>query len=490
MTGRLTYQLYIDGAWVEGTGSGVVTAYNPSTEQQVGSVPQASLSDVNRAVEAARRAFDEGPWPRMSPTERSEILIRFADEMERRYEELVSICMAETGSTRMLADFLQVGTPLEHFRDMAERVLPRFDFDEPMLPYDKPGMGVGQGIITKEAIGVAALITPFNFPLFLNVCKIGPALAAGCTTVLKPSPYTPLEAFVLGEIADAVGLPPGVLNVVTGDIDASEFLTRHPMVDMVSFTGSDVVGRKVYTQAADSLKKVVLELGGKSANLIMPDADLEAVAPQVVRNMTAHAGQGCSLLTRTIVHRSIHDELIAKVVDILGSVKVGDHANPDVMMGPLISDAQRTRVEKLIQQGQEEGGKVAFGGGRPAGLDTGFFVEPTLFVNVNNSMTIAREEIFGPVGVVIPFDTEDEAISIANDSNYGLGGSVWSANTNNALSIARRLRTGYVDLNGGGPYLSPQGPFGGYKSSGLGREWGSHGLAEFLESKTIHWMVR
>jgi aldehyde dehydrogenase (NAD+) len=299
-----------------------------------------------------------------------------------------------------------------------------------------------------------------------------------------------LEAFVLGEIADAAGLPPGVLNIITGDIEVSEMITRHPMIDMVSFTGSDAVGRKVYTQAADSLKKVVLELGGKSANLIMPDSDLDAVAPQVVRNMTAHAGQGCSLLTRTIVHRSIHEELVAKVVDLLGSVTVGDHSNPDVMMGPLISSAQRTRVEKLIEQGQDEGAKIAFGGGRPPGLDTGFFVEPTLFVNVSNEMTIAQEEIFGPVGVVIPFDTEDEAVRIANDSKYGLGGSVWSANTNNALAIARRIRAGYIDVNGGGPYLSPQGPFGGYKHSGLGREWGAQGLSEFLESKTIHWMVR
>ena len=324
MISQWTYGLFIDGAWEDGSSGEVVTAVNPSTERPVGSVPQASTAQVNRAIEAARRAFDHGPWPRMSASERAGHLSRFAAELERRYEDLVAICMAETGSTRMLADFLQVGTPVEHFRDLVARVLPRFDFDEPMLPYDKPGMGVGQGIVTKEPIGVAALITPFNFPLFLNMCKLGPALAAGCTAVLKPSPNTPLEAFVLGEIAQAAGLPPGVLNIVTGDAEASEYLTRHPMVDIVSFTGSDAVGRRVYTQAAESLKKVVLELGGKSANVIMADADLDAVAEQVVRNMTAHAGQGCSLLTRTIVHRSVHDALVARVVDQLGSVTVGE----------------------------------------------------------------------------------------------------------------------------------------------------------------------
>jgi aldehyde dehydrogenase (NAD+) len=490
MTSQWSYGLFIDGAWEGGSGGDVVTAVNPSTECAVGSVPQASIAEVDRAVEAARRAFDHGPWPRMSATERAAHLTRFAEEMERRYEDLVAICMAETGSTRMLADFLQVGTPVEHFRDLVTRVLPRFDFDEPMLPYDKPGMGVGQGIVTKEPIGVAALITPFNFPLFLNMCKLGPALAAGCTAVLKPSPNTPLEAFVLGEIADAAGLPPGVLNIVTGDAEASANLTRHPMVDIVSFTGSDAVGRRVYTQAAESLKKVVLELGGKSANVIMSDADLDAVAEQVVRNMTAHAGQGCSLLTRTIVHRSVHDALVARVVDRLGSVTVGDHSDPAVTMGPLISAVQRTRVEALIAKGRQEGAEVAFGGGRPAGLDTGYFVEPTLFTGVDNAMTIARQEIFGPVGVVIPFESEDEAIGIANDSDYGLGGGVWSADTSKAIAIARRLQTGYVDVNGGGPYLSPHGPFGGRKHSGIGREWGEHGLTEYLAHKTIHWMVR
>jgi aldehyde dehydrogenase (NAD+) len=490
MISQWTYGLFIDGAWEGGSGGEVVTAVNPSTECAVGSVPQASTAEVNRAIEAARRGFDHGPWPRMSVGERAGHLSRFAEELERRYEDLVAICMAETGSTRMLADFLQVGTPVEHFRDLVARVLPRFDFDEPMLPYDKPGMGVGQGIVTKEPIGVAALITPFNFPLFLNMCKLGPALAAGCTAVLKPSPNTPLEAFVLGEIAQAAGLPPGVLNIVTGDAEASEYLTRHPMVDIVSFTGSDAVGRRVYTQAAESLKKVVLELGGKSANVIMADADLDAVAEQVVRNMTAHAGQGCSLLTRTIVHRSVHDALVARVVDQLGSVTVGDHSDPAVTMGPLISAVQRARVEALIARGRQEGATVAFGGGRPDGLDVGYFVEPTLFIGVDNAMTIARQEIFGPVGVVIPFETEDEAIGIANDSDYGLGGGVWSADTSKAIAIARRLQTGYVDVNGGGPYLSPHGPFGGRKHSGIGREWGDQGLSEYLEHKTIHWMVR
>jgi acyl-CoA reductase-like NAD-dependent aldehyde dehydrogenase len=355
-----------------------------------------------------------------------------------------------------------------------------------MLP--TVGQGIGQGIVTREPYGVAGLISAYNFPFFLNIFKLAPALASGCTTILKPAPTTPLEAFIIGEIADEAGLPPGVLNIVTGDIEAGTALTTHPGVDMVSFTGSDAVGRKVYNQASDSLKKVVLELGGKSANIILDDATLAKVVPDVIMGMTIHSGQGCSLLTRTLVHESLHDELVANVKAGLDYLTVGDPNDPNVTMGPLISAAQRDKVEALIRLGQDEGAQIAYGGGRPTHLDKGFFVEPTLFTGVDNSMQIAQKEFFGPVGVIIPFATEEEAITLANESDFGLGGGVWSADPARALGVARRMRTGTVTLNGGGGGgLSPYAAFGGYKQSGLGREWGAHGLSEFLQTKTITW---
>jgi acyl-CoA reductase-like NAD-dependent aldehyde dehydrogenase len=483
----LTFKLYINGEWLDGTGSDTVTVVNPATEEVIGTVPQATAGDVNRAVEAARAAFDEGPWPRMKPRERAAIMLKMGEAFRRRRADIVELNIREAGSVRMLAEFLQVGIPIEHFIDMAERVVPRFDFEQPMLPH--VGMGIGQGVIVREPYGVAGLISAYNFPFFLNLFKLAPALAAGCTTVLKPSPYTPLEALIIGEIADEAGLPPGVLNIVTGDVAAGEALTRHPMVDMVSFTGSDAVGRKVYTQGANTLKKVVLELGGKSANVILDDANLEKVVGDVIAGFTIHAGQGCSLLTRTIVHESLHDELVSRVKAGLDYVKVGDPSDPATAMGPLISAQQRAKVEELIRVGQQEGAHIAHGGGRPAGLDKGFFVEPTLFTGVGNAMQIAQREFFGPVGIMIPFRTEDEAVRLANESQFGLGGGVWSGDPVRAYNIARQLRTGTVILNGGGGGLSPHAAFGGYKQSGLGREWGEHGLSEFLQTKSISWGV-
>ncbi|MFJ3212559.1 aldehyde dehydrogenase family protein [Streptomyces flaveolus] len=484
----LPRSLYIDGAWHDGSGNDPLEVFNPATECSLGTVALGTVRDIRAAVAAARRAFDEGPWPRMSPRERGAVLLRMADLMEAAAGELSDLNIAEAGSTRVLAQTMQVGIPLNAFRDTVDRVLSGYRFSEPLPPV-VAGDGMGQGVVLKEPIGVTALISAYNFPLLLSLFKLAPALAAGCTAVLKPAPATPLEVLVLGRFAEEAGLPPGVLNIVTGDLKASRELTTHPDVDMVSFTGSDTVGRLVYQQAAPTLKKVVLELGGKSANVILADADVTKAVPSAVAGMITHAGQGCALLTRTLVHESAYDEVVAAMTAALEHVTVGDPADPSVMMGPLISEAQRAKVESLIADGVASGARLVCGGGRPAGLDKGWFVEPTLFADVDNSMRIAREEFFGPVGVVIPFKDEEEAVRIANDSDFGLGGGVWSASPARAFEVARQLRTGSVSVNGGGPTLHLDAPFGGYKRSGLGREWGTHGLEEFLLTKSVTWGV-
>lgn len=481
------HNLFIDGSWVAPETGLTEPVINPATEDVIGTAPVASRGDVRRAIHAARTAFDDGPWPLMSVQERSAVLVRMAEVMDKRLEELIALNIAEAGSTRAVAESIQTGIPIAHFRDMAERVLLRFPMEEPLAPTF--GNGIGQGVIRREPFGVAALVSAYNFPFFLNLMKLGPALAAGCTTVLKPAPTTPLEAFILGEIAEEAGLPPGVLNIVTGDIDAGVELTSSPLVDVVSFTGSEIVGRKVFEQAAPTLKKVILELGGKSANIICDDADLTKAVGSVVRDTILHAGQGCALMNRILVHSSRIEELTELTKAHLASVRVGDPASSDTSMGPLGSAAQRAKVEGLIAQGVEEGATIAIGGGRPAGLDRGFFVEPTVFVDVDNSMTIAQKEFFGPVSVLVAFETDDDAVRMANDSEFGLAGGVWSKDPVRAYNIAKRMRTGYVTVNGGGGGLSPHGPFGGYKQSGLGRERGDAGLDEFLQTKTIAWGV-
>jgi acyl-CoA reductase-like NAD-dependent aldehyde dehydrogenase len=483
---EFTYGLFIDGKWDDGEGVDVLKVTNPATEEIIGIVPQATAKDVARAVDAARRAFDSGPWPGLSVNERSAALLRFADGLDRRRDELADLNRREAGTVAALAGG-QVDTPIGAFRDMAERAMHSFPYEQAQLPF--VGSGIGQGVNLREPFGVAGLISAYNFPLFLNLMKLGPALASGCTVVLKPAPTTPLEALVLGEIALEAGLPPGVLNIVTGDVAGGQELTTNPAVDLISFTGSDVVGRMVYAQAAPTLKKVVLELGGKSANIICADADFARVIPDVVMGMTLHAGQGCALLTRTLVHESRYEELVAGVTEVLAQLKVGDPADSASAMGPLISSAQRTKVESLIETGRQEGAEVAFGGGRPKDLDKGFYVEPTLFVDVENTMSVAQQEFFGPVGVIIPVCDDDTAVRLANESEYGLGGGVWAKDPARAYAIARRLRTGTVIVNGGGGGLTPYAAFGGYKQSGLGREWGEHGLSEFLQTKSITWGV-
>jgi aldehyde dehydrogenase (NAD+) len=480
-----TYGLYIDGEWVDASGDEEIVVVNPATEEAIGRVPQASSADVDRAVEAARRAFDGGPWPRMSPRERSDVLQRFVQAVADRRADLVDLIIAEAGCARPFAQALQFDTPLRYASWFAERAA-TFPYLDPLPPQPGP-RGLGQGVILKEPIGVVAAITPFNFPLYLNLVKVVPALAMGNAVVLRPSPLTPLEAFVLGDIAADVGLPPGVFNVVTGDVAASERLTRHPAVDMISFTGSDAVGKRIMGQAAEGLKKVLLELGGKSPNVAFAGTDVDKFAASAATGFTIHAGQGCALPTRILADRSIYDDVVERMTAVLRRVTVGDPNDPKTMMGPLIRGSQRDRVEQYVRAGTGEGARIACGGGRPAGLDRGFFFEPTLLADVASAMTVAQDEIFGPVGVAIPFDGEEEGIRIANDSRYGLAASIWHPDASRAYEIAQEIKAGTVSINGGGGGPHLWGPFGGYKQSGIGREFGDYGLLEYTQLKTVSW---
>lgn len=480
-----TTQLYIGGDWVDATSDEHIDVINPATEEVFGRAPQASIADVDRAVGAARRAFEEGPWPRMSPRERSDVLVRFVQEIIDRRSDLVDLIITEAGAARPIAEALQFDTGLKYAVWFAERAA-TFPYEE-SLPVQSGPRGLGQGVILKEPIGVVAAITAFNYPMYLNLAKVVPALAVGNSVVLKPSPYTPFLAFALGEVADAAGLPPGALNVVTGDAAASEHLTTHPDVDMVSFTGSDVVGKQIMRQASEGLKKVVLELGGKSPNIVFEGSNLDAFAAAAAYTFTIHAGQGCALPTRIMAQRGIYDDVVERLTAALGRIQVGDPTQASTGMGPLIREVQRERVERYIASGTEQGARLACGGGRPRDLERGYFVEPTLFADVDSSMSVAQDEIFGPVGVVIPFDDEDDAVAIANDTRYGLAAMIWHPKPTIAYALAKRIKAGTVTINGGGGGPSPWAPFGGYKQSGIGREFGDYGMLEFTQLKAVSW---
>ncbi|HJQ67561.1 MAG TPA: aldehyde dehydrogenase family protein [Blastocatellia bacterium] len=465
-------KLYINGQWVEPAGKGLLDVTNSTTEEVMARIPEGTAEDVDRAVAAARAAFDS--WSQTSVNERARILQAVSGRLAARKDEIAGIIASEVGMPLPLATAVQAGLPAMVSGSFA-KLLGEYSFEEQ----------VGNSLIVKEPVGVVGCITPWNYPLHQVVAKVAPALAAGCTVVLKPSEVAPLTAFILAEIIDEAGVPAGVFNLVTGvGPVVGEALAAHPDVDMISFTGSTRAGRRVSELASQSVKRVALELGGKSANIILDDADLEKAVRSGVNNCYFNSGQTCSAHTRMLVPREKMGEAVRIAKQAAESFTVGDPREGKSKLGPLVSEAQRERVRNYIKKGVEEGATLVTGGAEPPeGLERGYFVRPTVFADVRNDMTIAREEIFGPVLSIIPYEDEDDAVRIANDTIYGLAGGVWSADAERAKRVARRLRTGQVDINGGS--FNPFAPFGGYKQSGNGRELGRYGLEEYLEVKSL-----
>ena len=467
-------ELFIGGAWVAPASTGVIEVVDPSTEEVCGHVPAGTPADANAAVAAARAAFDAG-WGATTPAERAGYLTALADALEPRIDELGTLMATEMGMPLPLARMIQAGLPVANLRAQVD-LMDEVTWEE----------RVGNSLVVREPVGVVAAITPWNYPLHQIMCKVAPALAAGCTVVLKPSEVAPLNAFVLAEAIEAAGLPPGVVNLVTGTGPVvGEALAGHPEVDMVSFTGSTRAGKRVGELASATIKRVALELGGKSANVILDDADLSrCVPPGVTTGCYLNSGQTCTALTRMLVPRARHDEAVDLAVAAAEAVRLGPALAEGTQMGPVVSAAQRQRVWDHIVAGEAAGARVATGGtGAPDGLDTGFFVRPTVFADVTPEMSIAQEEIFGPVLAIMAYDSTDEAVAIANSTNYGLAGAVQSGDPERALAVARRLRTGSVDVNGG--KFNLLAPFGGYRQSGVGRENGVWGIEEFCELKSL-----
>lgn len=482
--------LYIDGEWVKAAEQEAVI--NPADETVLAMAPVGTAAMIDHAISAAREAFDKGPWPRLPVKERQKKLHEFLDAIERRKDEIVQLIVAEAGATQMLAGFLQYGIPMKHARHTIETASRPAVTPLPveLTPNAQGGLTLGTGVLSREPVGVVAAISPYNFPFFLNIGKVIPALAVGCTVVLKPSPYTPMEALILGEIAEEVGLPRGVLNIVTGDIEAGKLLTTDKRIDLIHFTGSDKVGSMIQAQAAPHLIRCVMELGGKSALIVRADANLQEAAMAGIGGFTVHSGQGCALLTRHLVHNSVKAQYVEMLKAMLGHVKIGNPADPSVTMGPLIRDVARTRTESYVEIAKSEGARLVSGGKRPDGFTKGFYYEPTLFDDVDNNSRIAQEEVFGPIGAVIGYDSDEEAIAIANHSDFGLSGGIYSANAGLAYEMALQLRTGGVAINGGAGTMQSAAPFGGIKRSGYGREYGEEGLNEFTYMKTIGFSAR
>ena len=471
-------RLFIGGSWVQPEGTGVIEVISPSTEEVVGRVPDATEGDVDKAVAAARQAFDRGPWPHTSPQERAAILAKVGEALMAEMTDMAELITTEMGSPVSWAQLAQVMAPMMIFNYYAG-LADTFKFDEV-----RTGLLSPEVLVTKEPVGVVGAIAPWNVPLFIAAAKLAPSLLAGCTVVYKPAPETPLDAFRLAEIFSEAGLPEGVLSVLPAGREVGEHLVTHPGVDKISFTGSTVAGKKIGGLCGERLKRCTLELGGKSAAILLDDVDLTTAIPMLMPNAIMNNGQACIAQTRILAPAARYDEVVDALVEQVKAMPVGDPHNPETQVGPVVADRQRTRVLGYIESGREEGATVAIGGGRPAGLDKGFYVEPTIFTNVSNKMKIAQEEIFGPVLAVIPYDGDAEAVEIANDSHYGLCGSVYTADNDRGLGVARQVRTGTYMLNSGSP-IDFATPFGGYKDSGVGREFGPDGVDIFLEKKSI-----
>ena len=466
-------KFYIDGKWVDPVKPRIVDVINPASEEVYGRISLGSAADVDKAVAAAKRAFES--YSVSTREDRVALLQSILDVYARRYDEVADAIMNEMGAPWSLAKNAQAASGTQHLK-AALKALKDYKFEE----------RIGTTLVVKEPIGVCGLITPWNWPMNQIAVKVAPALAAGCTMVLKPSEIAPFDALIFAEILDEAGVPPGVFNLVNGDgPGVGTALSEHPDIAMVSFTGSTRAGVMVAQNAAPTVKRVAQELGGKSANILLDDADFEKAVASGARDMFENTGQSCDAPSRMLVPRERMQAAAAIAAKVAAETRVGDPRDESVAMGPLVSEQQWQKVQGLIQKGIDEGAKLVAGGtGKPEGLEKGYFVKPTVFADVSNDMTIAREEIFGPVLSIIPYDDEDDAIRIANDTPYGLSGYVSSGDLERARRVASKMRTGMVHINGA--WLDSAAPFGGFKQSGNGREWGAHGIDEFLELKSVY----
>jgi aldehyde dehydrogenase (NAD+) len=470
---------FIDGDWAAPASSDTIEVVSPHTEQVVATVPEGSNADIDAAVAAARRAFDHGPWPRLSPEERIEIVQNFSNLYAGRMGEMADLITAEMGSPTSFSNLAQAPAPwmmIEAFLTVARN----FPWEE-----KRTGMLGTDVIVRREPVGVVAAIPPWNVPQFTTMSKVIPALLSGCTVVVKPAPETPLDTYLMAELLQEAGVPAGVVNIVAAGREVGEHLVAHPGIDKVAFTGSTAAGRKIAAVCGEQLKRVSLELGGKSAAIVLDDADLAATMEGLKFTALMNSGQACVAQTRILASRANYSTVVDALAETVAGMQVGDPMDPATEIGPMVAQRQQERVEKYIALGQEEGARVVLGGnGMPDGLTSGWYVRPTIFADVDNGMRIAQEEIFGPVLSVISFDDVEDAIRIANDSEYGLAGTVWTGDVEAGIDVARRVRTGTYGVN---TYtMDFAAPFGGYKSSGVGREFGPEGMAHYTELKAIY----
>jgi len=471
-------KLFIGGEWVDPAGSEVIEVISPHSEEVVGRVPEGTTADIDRAVAAARTAFDEGEWPRMSPEDRIAAVQRFSDLYAARMMDMAQVITTEMGSPITFSQLAQSPAPwmmLNTFIQTAK---------DHVWEEERTGVLGSPVIVRSEGVGVVGAIVPWNVPQFVTMSKLAPALLSGSTIVIKPSPETPLDAMLMAELLQEAGIPKGVVSVIPAGREVGEHLVRHPGVDKIAFTGSTAAGRTIASICGEQLKRVSLELGGKSAAIVLDDADLDATMQGLKFASLMNNGQACVAQTRILASRDRYDAVVEALAETVRGMSVGDPDDPTTEIGPLVAERQQERVDKYIALGQEEGARVVVGGnGRPAGIDKGWYVQPTVFADVDNSMRIAQEEIFGPVLAVIPFDDVDDAVRIANDSEFGLAGSVWTGDHDLGMDVARRVRTGTYGVN---QYsMDFVAPFGGFKASGIGREFGKEGLEHYLELKSI-----